>query len=93
MEIEELNVVLLEPLSKLVDEVPLVKILAASVPSVNDILASIPLLVSIATAKFESVLKLDFVGSELSAFVVLPVPPLMVISVKVDPFGLSVLTT
>jgi hypothetical protein len=93
MVVEELNVVLLVPLSKLVEEVPSLKIPAVSVPSVTNILAATPLLVSIATVKPESVLKLDVLDSELPAFVVLPVPPLRVISVKVEPSGLSVLTT
>jgi hypothetical protein len=92
MAVEELNVVLLVPLSKLVDEVPSFKIPAVIVPSVIDMLAATPLLVSIATVKPDSVLKLDLLDAELSAFVVLPVPPLRVISVLVEPSGLIVLT-
>ena len=84
MLIEELKVVLLVPVSKLVDEVPSLAREAASVPtvpSVTAMLAVTPLLVSIATDNPESVLKVDLLIAELpSAFVVLPDPPLNDIS-------------
>ena len=97
MLIEEVKVVLIVPLSKLVDEVPSLARKAVSVPtvpSVTAMLAFTPLLVSIATVSPESVLKVDLLIAELpSAFVVLPDPPLKDISIKVEPSGLSVLTT
>ena len=97
MPIEELKVVLLVPVSKLVDEVPSLAREAVSVPtvpSVTAMLAFTPLLVSIATDSPESVLKVDLLIAELpSAFVVLPDPPLKDISIKVEPSGLSVLST
>ena len=77
--IEELKVVLLVPLSKLVDEVPSLPREAASVPSVPSVtamLAVTPLLVSIATDSPESVLKVDLLPELPSAFAVLPDPPL-----------------
>ena len=80
MLIEELKVVLLVPVSKLVEEVPSLAREAASVPrvpSVTAMLAVTPLLVSIATVSPESVPKVDLLIPELSsAFVVLPDPPL-----------------
>ena len=97
MLIEEVKVVLIVPLSKLVDEVPSLARKAVSVPtvpSVTAMLAFTPLLVSIATVSPESVLKVDLLIAELpSAFVVLPDPPLKDISIKVEPSGLSVLST
>ena len=97
MPIEELKVVLLVPVSKLVDEVPSLAREAVSVPtvpSVTAMLAVTPLLVSIATDSPASVLKVDLLIPELpSAFVVLPDPPLKDISIKVEPSGLSVLST
>ena len=97
MLIDELKVVLLVPVSKLVVEVPSLAREAASVPtvpSVTAMLAFTPLLVSIATVSPESVLKVDLLIAELpSAFVVLPDPPLKDISIKVEPSGLSVLST
>ena len=97
MLIDELKVVLLVPVSKLVVEVPSLAREAVSVPtvpSVTAMLAFTPLLVSIATVSPESVLKVDLLIAELpSAFVVLPDPPLKDISIKVEPSGLSVLTT
>jgi hypothetical protein len=94
MPVEELNVVLLVTLSKLVDEVPSFARLAVNVPPVTAMLALTPLLVSIATVRPESVFKVDLLLAELpSAFVVLPVPPLKVISVVVEPSPLIVLTT
>ena len=77
--IEELKVVLLVPVSKLVDEVPSLAREAASVPSVPSVtamLAVTPLLVSIATDSPESVLKVDLLPELPSAFAVLPDPPL-----------------
>ena len=79
--IEELKVVLLVPLSKLVDEVPSLARDAASVPSVTAMLAVTPLLVSIATDSPESVLKVDLLPELPSAFAVLPDPPLKDISI------------
>ena len=79
MLIEELKVVLLVPASKLVDEIPSLPREAASVPSVpsvTDMLAVTPLLVSIATDSPESVLKVDLLPELPSAFAVLPDPPL-----------------
>ena len=96
MPIEELKVVLLVPVSKLVDEVPSLAREAVSVPtvpSVTAMLAVTPLLVSIATDSPESVLKVDLLPELPSAFAVLPDPPLKDISIKVEPSGLSVLTT
>ena len=85
MLIEELKVVLLVPVSKLVDEVPSLEREAASVPivpSVTGMLTVTPLVVSIATDNPESVLKVDLLIAELpSAFVVLPDPPLKDISI------------
>ena len=76
MPIEELKVVLLVPVSKLVDEVPSLAREAVSVPtvpSVTGMLTVTPLLVSIATDSPASVLKVDLLIPELpSAFVVLP---------------------
>ena len=79
MLIEELKVVLLVPVSKLVDEVPSLAREAASVPSVPSVtamLAVTPLLVSIATDSPLSVLKVDWLPELPSAFAVLPDPPL-----------------
>ena len=84
MLIEELKVVLLVPVSKLVDEVPSLPREAASVPSVPSVtpmLAVTPLLVSIATGSPESVLKVDLLPELPSAFAVLPDPPLKDISI------------
>ena len=82
--IEVLKVVLLVPVSKLVDEVPSLPREAASVPSVPSVtamLAVTPLLVSIATDSPESVLKVDLLPELPSAFAVLPDPPLKDISI------------
>ena len=84
MLIEELKVVLLVPVSKLVDEVPSLAREAASVPrvpSVTAMLAVTPLLVSIATCSPESVLIVDSLPELPSAFAVLPDPPLKDISI------------
>ncbi|HIB93469.1 MAG TPA: hypothetical protein EYO60_04110 [Candidatus Lambdaproteobacteria bacterium] len=94
MPVEELNVVLLVPVSKLVDEVPSFARLAVSVPPVTAMLTLTPLLVSIATVRPESVFKVDLLLAELpSAFVVLPLSPLEEISVKVEESGPNVMTT
>ena len=79
--IEELKVVSLVPLSKLVDEVPSLAREAVSVPSVTAMLAVTPLLVSIATDSPESVLKVDWLPELPSTFAVLPDPPLKDISI------------
>ena len=91
--IEELKVVAVVPLSKLVDEVPSLAREAVSVPSVTAMLAVTPLLVSIATDSPESVLKVDLLPELPAAFAVLPDPPLKDISMLVEPSGLSVLST
>ena len=78
MPVEELNVVLLVPVSKLVDEVPSFARLAVSVPPVTDMLALTPLLVSIATVRPASIEKFDLPVPELPALVVLTLPPLRV---------------
>ena len=68
--------------------------LAPSVPPVTAIVAVTPLLVFMATVRPESVLKLDLIVHELpSTLAVLPEPPLSVISIIVEPSGLSVLVT
>jgi hypothetical protein len=93
MLIEELKVVSLVPVSKLVDEVPSLPREAANVPSGTTMLAVTPLLVSIATDSPESVLKVDLLPELPSAFAVLSDPPLKDISILVEPSGLSVLIT
>ena len=77
--VEEVKVVLLVPVSKLVEEVPSLAREAASVPrvpSVTAMLAVTPLLVSIDTDSPESVLKVELLPELPSAFAVLPDPPL-----------------
>ena len=65
--------------------------LAPSVPPVTAIVAVTPLLVFMATVRPESVLKLDLMVPELSStLAVLPVSPLSVISIKLEPSVLSV---
>jgi hypothetical protein len=81
MLIEELKVVSLVPLSKLVSEVPSLLREALSFPSGTTMLAVTPLLVSIATDSPESVLKVDLLPELPSAFAVLPDPPLKDISI------------
>ena len=93
--VEEVKVVLLVPVSKLVDEVPSLAREAASVPrvpSVTAMLAVTPLLVSIATVSPLSVVIFDWLPELPSAFAVLPDPPLKDITISVEPSGLSVLT-